>query len=564
MTHTAPIRLPRLIDASGAPRRRQRQDVAPSPIERIVDAQARGAWDAVTQLLEQHWTALLRTSRDTMREVVNALPDAVLEDKPRWAAARQYLNFAPDDGRVRPARFNFEAAQPNDAGELIDDLAQYTGQTAHERGRGRFRVAARIAATAIEAVKQASPAELKTLRPLLPGLRIQWATSLLFAGEVRAALAEFESAYGDAVEFDSERMATAAAGSIALIHSITGDLASARSWLKRQPTALSGRPDRVAVGAPGFDGGPADAATVMGVLAAANLAIDELKVDEARAWLVRDPGDEIAPEQWALRLGVASRLEVLSGDPLAQSLRNRAAVLARPAGLVEDGLNGWALRFSDVGIRIALNDARGATEALAVLEAGDSEFHRQAALIARVWMLVRADEHVQAVALMESVPTEERSLRVSMELLAAATIIHFRAGAGDRAAELFRTLTTMVGEQGFNGVLMRFGDEDYEALCASSGVRLPVRQVRRALASAPNANAPAVAPEIRLTERERVVLRHLLQSRKLNDIAAAEHVSPNTIKSQLRSLFKKLGVSSRDDAIKVGRGNPGLWSDVGL
>lgn len=543
---------------------RRRRSVAPAPIELIVAAQARGDWDAVTQGVEQHWSSLLWTSRSAMREVVNALPDAVLQAQPRWSAARQYLNFAPDDGRVRPVRFDFEAAQPNEAGALIDDLAELTGRTAHERSHGRFRAAATIAVTAIEAIKQAASAELKTLRPLLPGLRIQWATSLLFAGDVREALAEFESAYGDAVEFDSDRMATAAAGSIALIHSVTGDLVSARSWLKRQPTALSGGPDRAGIGAPGFEGGSADAATVMGVLAAANLAIDELKVDEARAWLARDPGDEVAPEQWALRLGVASRLEVLSGDPLAQSLRNRAAVLARPARLVEHGLNAWALRFSDVGIRIALNDVRGATEALAVLEADDGEFHRQAALIARVWKLVRAGEHVQAVAVMESVPTEQRSLRVGMELLAAATIIHLRAGAKARAAELFRTLTTMVSEQGFNGVLMRFGDEDYEALCASSGVRLPVRQLRRALASAPDANVPTAAPEIRLTERERVVLRHLLQSRKLNDIAAAEHLSPNTIKSQLRSLFKKLGVSSRDDAIKVGRGNPGLWSDVGL
>ena len=261
---------------------RRRRSVAPAPIELIVAAQARGDWDAVTQGVEQHWSSLLWTSRSAMREVVNALPDAVLEAQPRWSAARQYLNFAPDDGRVRPVRFDFEAAQPNEAGALIDDLAELTGRTAHERSHGRFRAAATIAATAIEAIKQAASAELKTLRPLLPGLRIQWATSLLFAGDVREALAEFESACGDAVEFDSDRMATAAAGSIALIHSVTGDLVSARSWLKRQPTALSGGPDRAGIGAPGCEGGSADAATVMGVLAAANLAIDELKVDEAR------------------------------------------------------------------------------------------------------------------------------------------------------------------------------------------------------------------------------------------------------------------------------------------
>ncbi|PPG42694.1 hypothetical protein [Pseudoclavibacter sp. RFBA6] len=152
------------------------------------------------------------------------------------------------------------------------------------------------------------------------------AISLLFAGDVREALVAFESAYADAVAFDRDRMATAAAGSIALMHSLTGDFVAARSWLRRQPASLRGE-----LGGSGdFEGGSGDAATFMGVLAAANLAIDELNVEQARAWLAKDPGDEVAPEQWALRLGVASRLEVLSGGPLAQSLRNRAAVRAAP------------------------------------------------------------------------------------------------------------------------------------------------------------------------------------------------------------------------------------------
>lgn len=560
-------------------RREQRKSTpAPAPIERIIEAQARGDWDAVTEGLEQHWSSLLRTSRAAMRDVVNALPDAVVEKQPRWSAARQYLNFAPDDGRLRPARFDFEAAQPSDAGELIDDLAQFTGQTAHERAHGRFRSAATIAATAIEAVRQATPAEARTLRPLLAGLRVQWATSLLFAGDIREALLEFEAAYNDAVAFDSDRMATAAAGSIALIHSVTGDLVLARSWLRRQPVSVGGGFDRPGKfdgkrefdrpgefdGAGEFDGGRGDAAAVMGTLAAANIAIDELQVEEARAWIARVPDDEAAPEQWALRLGVASRFEVLSGDPLAQSLRTRAAVRARPAHLSEDGLNGWALRFSDIGVRVALHDARGAAEALVALEAGESEFHRQAALIARVWMLVRVGEHVQAVTVMESVPVAQRSLRVGLELLAAATIINLRAGADERAVELFRTLTTMVAEQRFPGVLMRFNDEEFEALRVSSGARVGPRQVQRALRGAPDVSAPVLVSEAKLTERERVVLRHLLQARKLDEIATLEHVSRNTIKSQMRTLFKKLGVSSRDEAIEVGRRSPALWSDVGL
>ena len=34
-------------------------------------------------------------------------------------------------------------------------------------------------------------------------------------------------------------------------------------------------------------------------------------------------------------------------------------------------------------------------------------------------------------------------------------------------------------------------------------------------------------------------------------LAAALHVSPNTIKSQLRSLYRKLGCTNRGDAIEI-------------
>jgi LuxR family maltose regulon positive regulatory protein len=37
------------------------------------------------------------------------------------------------------------------------------------------------------------------------------------------------------------------------------------------------------------------------------------------------------------------------------------------------------------------------------------------------------------------------------------------------------------------------------------------------------------------------------------EIAGARAVSPNTIKSQLRSLFNKLGVTTRREAVTAGR-----------
>ncbi|WP_022883565.1 LuxR C-terminal-related transcriptional regulator [Glaciibacter superstes] len=52
-----------------------------------------------------------------------------------------------------------------------------------------------------------------------------------------------------------------------------------------------------------------------------------------------------------------------------------------------------------------------------------------------------------------------------------------------------------------------------------------------------------------LTKREGVVLHQLVSTGNVAAIAAALYVSTNTVKSQLRSLYRKLGVDCRQDAL---------------
>lgn len=56
-----------------------------------------------------------------------------------------------------------------------------------------------------------------------------------------------------------------------------------------------------------------------------------------------------------------------------------------------------------------------------------------------------------------------------------------------------------------------------------------------------------------LTERERVLLTTLDAERTLRQIAAELYVSRNTAKSQLRSVYRKLGVCTRADAVARAR-----------
>ncbi len=61
--------------------------------------------------------------------------------------------------------------------------------------------------------------------------------------------------------------------------------------------------------------------------------------------------------------------------------------------------------------------------------------------------------------------------------------------------------------------------------------------------------APAVEVAEPLTRRELVVLEHLSEEVTLEEIAATLWVTRNTVKSQVRSLYRKIGVSTRADAV---------------
>lgn len=56
-----------------------------------------------------------------------------------------------------------------------------------------------------------------------------------------------------------------------------------------------------------------------------------------------------------------------------------------------------------------------------------------------------------------------------------------------------------------------------------------------------------------LTRRERVVLAELAEDVTLEEIATRLFVTRNTVKSQVRSVYRKIGVSTRSDAVAWAR-----------
>ncbi len=55
------------------------------------------------------------------------------------------------------------------------------------------------------------------------------------------------------------------------------------------------------------------------------------------------------------------------------------------------------------------------------------------------------------------------------------------------------------------------------------------------------------AQECALTDREKEVLRYLLEGKKRSEIACALCVSEETIKKQITSIYRKMGVATRSE-----------------
>ena len=75
-----------------------------------------------------------------------------------------------------------------------------------------------------------------------------------------------------------------------------------------------------------------------------------------------------------------------------------------------------------------------------------------------------------------------------------------------------------------------------------------VSRLRQALAGLPHASQ--LEP---LTDREATVLRLLRGTLSLREIGQELHLSPNTIKTHTRVIYRKLGVSTRRQAVEQGR-----------
>lgn len=143
-----------------------------------------------------------------------------------------------------------------------------------------------------------------------------------------------------------------------------------------------------------------------------------------------------------------------------------------------------------------------------------------------------------------------KNFRFQVHSLLIFALASSRIGQPDSARNACEQAVAMLNEERTLSGLMMFTDEELvELRDASEGDTAEFFDKARDRIPRKSAKFRPLPPPVPLTTRERAVLRELVKTGSTTAIASALFVSPNTVKVQRGSAYRKLGVSSREEAL---------------
>jgi LuxR family maltose regulon positive regulatory protein len=156
-----------------------------------------------------------------------------------------------------------------------------------------------------------------------------------------------------------------------------------------------------------------------------------------------------------------------------------------------------------------------------------------------------------AEAVLQRWPHEPTTISAVQEDLVRAALAEVR-GRRPEAIEHLAASLVRAAPHGWLQPFARLGVFVLRPLrtLADTGPTLEVRDHARAAGALIDQGSTALGL---LTPRERLVLHHLTSTASLPELAAQLMVSTNTIKTQVKAVYRKLGVASRSEAVAVWR-----------
>ncbi len=500
----------------------------------IVDLVDGGDVETAVDRFEHDWIELTYTEDDqAFHALLSRLPATLIAERPGLrfvAVASGYLpvteSWAVVDDAVRETR--------RGSGGDEETVLAYLLSAVQYRREGQL-VQARLLLDGVRPVIQRLGGDG------MPGFatfaRAQYATAALLSGDMTGArnhlVAALELAGGSA-----SRTTSYLVGQLALIHAMSGEGEAADRLLVeldgQSPLDLGRR--------------TADAVHLVRMVR----ALDRWELPQLEA-LVRSRPPASFGAWWPFALWAHSEFLLLSGR-YEQGLRLiRQAEEAQPPGTRDEGLAREIIRAVQADLHTAMGDLREAwiavepgsarsswstvAEVAVLYCSGEFDTVRYASRVARTSRDLPVRQQVRLGAVEAAAAYAQGNEPLARDLLAAAERLATAHGWSAFACHVPRLLLDAA---------LRLGWLDAEALTS----RLP--------APTPWIPRPAIAAP--LSPRERAVLRLLVAGESRAGMAERLGVSVNTVKTQIRSIYAKLGVTSRSELTRKIAAMPPAWT----
>jgi LuxR family maltose regulon positive regulatory protein len=499
------------------------------PFEAIDHFAAAEDWDSVVEVLDDVMFRMIAEKPLQLHNAILAMPRKVRDDNPRFTLSLE-LGWQPREGlaqawvsMARRAAGTF-ARLPKTMSPW-DQLHVYIVKTIVFRLKGDLP-AALDAAQSIDDLL-AGDDDLAT-RPAatLTEAHYQSGLTRLLALDLVGARESFSSSYGLAQGASDSAVAAAdrAAEAIALVRALEGEAEHATNWL----TTLDGRESGTA-----------------GLVARALVSIGRLDARDARHWLSLLASARDNDEFWAFAAHAENRYGLYWGDPVETDADLDRTWAEHGDHLVEGSTAQILLTSDAADLAIILGQLSRAETAL---EKSTSRNTWIAVSRARLALLAANPKHALLFILEgQARGRTERYGQLDLAVLRAATEL-----ALGREADATASLLRAIKQSEKSGMIVPFRllpTETLESLAALHPDAAAFVALHGLTGTSYLAPYQAVAGA--LSERELVVLRALDPGATVEQVAKKLFVASNTVKAQLRSIYRKLNVSTRTEALLV-------------
>jgi LuxR family maltose regulon positive regulatory protein len=495
-------------------------------------------WTLAVEVIDAGWRSLLFAHPETLFQAFTEIPLEAVATSPRVLALRDYRVRVPDkllkDLTALPDSHH-ELGELGASEHAVPVLETGLIVIGALRRRGLFGQARVYCERLREVITVARSTRLSEVAAEYPAVEMNLGISRLLSGDISGCIQPLQVAHEFASDNPLPYIEPDAASKLALAHAVLGEPDQAQLWLGRYADAprthtwldamseATAAASRLLIALDHLDG--------RGTVAAHRALPASQRIEEFWAFILYARG------QYALSIGaVATMLDQIS-----------AARAAYRDWLGHGAVAGPLLTATEANLLLAAGRGNAARAAISGRHVGHALLHVPAARLA----LLSGDTRTALRLARDRAWDRGVTHRDHAELLLIEAVAARRLGDEVAAVSAFgRAVDTMRGL----GMLRPLLTVPREELAALAGHLPRARELldRREL-EATQQLYPSSIMLVRLTDREQLVLDQLAQGRSSRQIAETLVVSINTVRTQLRSLYRKLDVESRHDALDRAR-----------